>query len=479
MSQATDKNNQILKEVINNSWSGIGIVDFSSRFIFVNEAFKPILGYSKEELLEMSFHDIIMPKYQKEFLELLKTHRENQYINNMLVGCIRKDKQLVYLDLSLKQMSNQKFIVINVNDVTKNISDHEIFDRYVIQLHVDTKGIITQVSEAFCKLTLFEEDELVGQSYQFLIDEKNNRKNTQEEAFEEFSLNGQFTGIVAIKDKQSECLWVDVIIKAIKNKYGDTTGYSAVMFDITNQIKLQQNTEILEETIVDNLDKLQIMSQTMRTVAHEWRQPLNSISLNAQNLLISYELMGDTVSKEEAIPILQGMQDKIQELSDVISQFQYITEFHGNFVNVALETIIKRGMDLSIVDNSLVQVNLVPININTCVEPLIQTLSFVFNNAQEALQRAQIENPFIKVEVQELSNKCIVSISNNGGHIPSDIIENIFNPYFSTKTEKNGVGLSLYVAKMIIEFHLKGKIEAQNIDDDIVEFKIRLPKEEI
>jgi two-component system, NtrC family, sensor kinase len=479
MSLATDKNNQVLKEIINNSWSGIGIMNFDSSFIFTNEAFKPILGYTKEELQGVKFSDLILPKYQNEFSNLLESHKINEYINNMLVGCIRKDQQLVYLDISIKQMRNQKFIVININDVTKNISDHEIYDRYVIQLHTDTEGKINEVSEAFCKLSLFEESELLGNSYQFLIDEEQNNSGLFEKGVAEFKKNGQFTGVITIRNKQQERLYVDVIIKAIKNKYGDTTGYSAVMFDITNQIKLQKNTEVLEETIVDNLEKLKIMSQTMRTVAHEWRQPLNAISLDAQNLLVSYQLMGESVKGEEAIPILKGVQESIQELSNVISQFQYITEFQEDFVEVSLHEVVQKAFDFAIIDKKILQYEKADFNIVTCKDALSKSLVSILNNAQEAIDRVKPKDAFISVMLKEDITSYYIVISNNGGGIAQDVLPNIFNPYFSTKEQKNGVGLSLYIAKMILEFHLKGKISAKNIDDTIVEFTVKIPKKDV
>ena len=69
----------------------------------------------------------------------------------------------------------------------------------------------------------------------------------------------------------------------------------------------------------------------------------------------------------------------------------------------------------------------------------------------------------------------IIEISNNGGNIPEDLLEKIFTPYFSTKKTRNGVGLSLYIAKMIVELHLKGQILVENQPLNTVVFKVILP----
>ena len=479
MSQATDKNSEVLKEIIDNSWSGIGIIDATSKFFYVNEAFKPILGYTKEELLKLDFMSLMLPKYHDEFKELIKKNFQSEYTNNILVGCKRKDNQLVYLDISIKLMSNKKLIVINVNDVTQNIADHETFDKYVIQLHISKHGVIYEVSEAFCRLSLYKEEELLGQTYDKLVFPEINSVNLFNEAVEEFYERGKFTGVVASKNKLGDIFWVDMIVKPIKNKYGDTTGYSAVMFDITNEVKLEEDTHILQEEITENQEKLEIMAQTMRTVAHEWRQPLNSISLDAQNLLISYELMDELVSKEEAVPVLKTMQGNIENLSDVISKFQYVTEFHADLQSVNLNSIIEDAMGLSIADRTIIEYKKQELQIETYFSPLVKILASILDNAWEALTHVRNQNnsdKFIKIEIDEKDGMITINIVNNGGNIEPAIMADIFNPYFSTKEEKNGVGLSLYIAKMIVEFHMRGKLRAINEDNDRVKFSITLPK---
>ena len=479
MSEATDKNSEVLKEIIDNSWSGIGIIDATSKFFYVNEAFKPILGYTKEELLQLDFMGIMLPKYHDEFKELIKKNFQSEYTNNILVGCRRKDNQLVYLDISIKLMSNKKLIVINVNDVTQNIADHETFDKYVIQLHISKHGVIYEVSEAFCRLSLYKEEELLGQTYDKLVFPEINPANLFNEAVEEFYERGKFTGVIASKNKLGDIFWVDVIVKPIKNKYGDTTGYSAVMFDITNEVKLEEDTHILQEEITDNQEKLEIMAQTMRTVAHEWRQPLNSISLDAQNLLISYELMEELVSKEEAVPVLKTMQGNIENLSDVISKFQYVTEFHSDLQTVSVNNIVEDSKGLSIADSSIIEYKKQDMQIETYFTPLVKIIASILDNAWDAVSKTinqENSNKFIKIEIDEKNDMITIDILNNGGNIEPSILHDIFNPYFSTKEEKNGVGLSLYIAKMIIEFHMKGKLRAKNEDNDIVKFSITLPK---
>ncbi len=474
---AIDKNTQELKEIINNSWSGIGIIDQTSKFIYVNNAFTPILGFKEKELLQIKFESLLLPKFKAEFKELLRKNYENQYTNNIRVSCMRRDKAVVYLDVSIKLMLNKKYIVINVNDITQSISDHETFDRYVIQAHVDKDGVFTKVSEAFCRLCLFNENELIGKSYKLMSHPSLNEDDLEGTIWSELIIHGSYNGIIASKNKHGETIWVDAIIKPINNKYGDITGYSVVMFDMTGKIKLEQNKEMLEETIIDNEAKLKIMGDTMRTVAHEWRQPLNTISLEAQNLLFSYQFTDDGVPKEEAVPILEGMQNNIEGLSNIINKFQYITELQGEKKETLINDVCNRAINISSVSEDIINEEYsINQNFKTHENELATSIASILDNAKEAIDRFESDDEkFINIKTYIDGSNIKVEISNNGGNIPVDLLEEIFTPYFSTKETRNGVGLSLYISKMIIELHLKGKIEVENKDNNVVVFTVVLP----
>ncbi|MBD3840797.1 MAG: PAS domain S-box protein [Campylobacterales bacterium] len=473
---AIDRNTQELKEIINNSWNGIGIIDQTSKFIYVNSAFTPILGFKEEELLQIKFEALLLPKYKAEFKELLRKNYENQYTNNMRVACLRRDKAVVYLDISIKLMLNKKYIVINANDITQQISDHETFDRYVIQAHVDTNGIFTKVSEAFCRLTLYSDQELLGKSYTLFSHPSLNEEDIEGTIWSDLIIHNQWTGVIASKNKHGDHIWVDMIIKPIKNKYGDITGYSAVMFDITSEVNLEQNKAQLEETIIDNEAKLKIMGETMRTVAHEWRQPLNAISLEAQSLLFSYQFTDEGVPKEEAVPVLEGIQENIQGLSNIINKFQYITELQGEKRVSHVKDICNRALNISTVSRDMVEENYkTNSEFKTHENELATSIASVLDNAKEAIERSGVENGYIKIETFERESNVVIAITNNGGNIDEKVLEKIFEPYFSTKETRNGVGLSLYIAKMIVELHLKGKIDVINEANGVVCFQFILP----
>ena len=471
--------NQVLNEIINNSWSGIGIIDPTSKFIYVNHAFKPILGFEEEELLEMKFVDLLSQKDRIKFQELIIKNFDNEYTNSIRVECLRKDEKLVYLDISIKLISNKEHIVINANDITQNVSEHEIFDKYVIQAHIDTDGVITKVSEAFCRLSLFSSAELLGKKYSLLLHPSLNNDTLDQDICDAIQNSSQYNGAIAAVNKYGDIFWVDIIIKPIKNKYGDVTGYSAVMFDMTNEVSLQKNTEVLEETIGENEVKLKIMGDTLRTVAHQWRQPLNNISLEAQDLLFTYQFSDDDVKKDEAVPILESMRDNIEGLSNIIGKFQLITELKSDKLDSNMFEISKNAIFKSKAPKESITGNYNDeIIFQTYPRELETSIIAILDNAFESVSKLpQDEEKQISYNTYLSSNKknLYIEVTNNGGNIEHDILDKIFDAYFSTKEEKNGVGLSLYISKIIVELHLNGKIEVKNKENNVVTFTINLP----
>ena len=89
----------------------------------------------------------------------------------------------------------------------------------------------------------------------------------------------------------------------------------------------------------------------------------------------------------------------------------------------------------------------------------------IINNAKDALMEKDIIDKKITINLLVEEARLIINISDNAGGIAEDIINKIFDPYFSTKENKNGTGLGLYMTKLIIDDHLGGKIIVSNLDE--------------
>ena len=471
--QATKNQNAVLKEMINGSWNGIGIISLESKFIYINKAFSPVLGYSEAELLKLNLSDIILPKSKVPFMALLEENITNQYNNRITVGCLRKDNQIVYLDVVIKLMSNKKMFVLNASDVTQDVAEQHLINKFIVQYHIDKKGNLIKASEAFYRISGYSMSELVYTPYTDILHNSNDQKII-DDLFAHISYGKAWKGILRLKKKDSSIFYVDFISKPTKNKYGDVIGHTAVMMDITSEIELQKNEEILQEKVNDGEEKLAIISDTMRTVAHEWRQPLNTISLDAQSLLFDLDFDED-VSKENMEEKLGNISKNTQDLSSIIENFQSITELKGSKKKRNIKDILQESLKISELDEQefVIETYNDTTSFRTYPKELSLAISSILINAKEIT--ANKEDKKITITASQVDNNIICDLSNNGGNIPDDILDKIFTPYFSTKDEKNGVGLSLYNCKIIIELHLKGKIEVINLPNDEVTFRLTFP----
>ena len=469
--QKVKKQSLVLKEILNASWDGIAIISKESKFIYINKAIIPLFAYSEKEILTTNFTDLLDENGKLEFNQLLESIAENTYKNKRTFTCKRKDEKNIYVSVSLKLMSNKQMFVLNISDITESMSQDILVDTFLIQIDFNNEGFITHVSEAFLKLTSYSKDNIIGISYTDLLASMTvpfQKQNLEKAIIDKVNCEAK----LVIKSNDNTTFNAQATVRTIINKYGDVIGFSMILIN-TSSIKSTQEIQ-LKKMLIDEEEKLSIMSETMRTVAHEWRQPLNNISLTAQELLFEIDFE-DEVPKEDIKKHLDAISSSTQDLSAIIENFQEITELKGSKKKRNIKEIITEALKIADIYGPFVKINDEPTKaFRTYPKELASAVSSILINAKEIT--LDKEDKEISIHTFDDGENIVCELSNNGGHIPSDIIEKIFTPYFSTKEEKNGVGLSLYVCKIIIELHLKGTIMVNNEDDDIVKFTLKFPK---
>ncbi len=226
--------------------------------------------------------------------------------------------------------------------------------------------------------------------------------------------------------------------------------------------------------------KMASMGEMIGHIGHQWRQPLNALGLMFQKLNKAYhinklnsELMDR--STEKAMRIITQMSKTIDDfrdffsddktlhlcnLSEIVEQTHDIIESTLNNNNITFSTHYTDDISLLCLKNELSQV-----------------LLNIISNANDALKYKHTENPEISVTIERKKKNAIIIIDDNAGGIPDDIIERIFEPYFTTKEKDKGTGIGLYMSKTIIEEHMNGALEVSNTLSG-ASFKITLPIKE-
>jgi signal transduction histidine kinase len=234
----------------------------------------------------------------------------------------------------------------------------------------------------------------------------------------------------------------------------------------------------MQDAILIQQSKSAQMGEMINMIAHQWRQPLNAISSAVIKLNLQSEM--DILTKQEINETTKFIEDMTQKMSQTINDFMNFTKPNNKkeliSFNVVFEDIF------NIIGTQLRNHNItVSIDIQneatifTYKKELEHILINIITNARDALEELDDKNKYIDIKVVTKSYLCIIKISDNGGGIDDDIIDRVFNPYFTTKDSNKGTGLGLYMSKKLLQEHLAGDIFVQNKNNG-AEFTIILDK---
>ena len=222
------------------------------------------------------------------------------------------------------------------------------------------------------------------------------------------------------------------------------------------------------------------MGEMLEMIAHQWRQPITAIGMVANS--ISFDLVLDELDEDELKKQLDDINEQVDFLSNTIDDFRCFFKEDKIKENLSLNSLINRTVNFvkrQYTDNKIkiIQEQIdKDVYLEVLKNELMQTILNILNNAQEAFNEMTDDKIEKILSIRwNINNENIeIYIKDNAGGIKEDIIESIFEAYFSTKKDKNGSGLGLYISRIIITEHLKGNIYAQNIDDGTM-FTIVLP----
>ncbi len=249
-----------------------------------------------------------------------------------------------------------------------------------------------------------------------------------------------------------------------------------ISMDITKEKHQEEELHKKDEIMIAQ-SRHAAMGEMISMIAHQWRQPISVIAMDANNVLADIEL--DMLDTTELLETSKDIVYQTQELSKTIDDFKEFFKPNKTADEVKLKAIFDDA--LAIIGKSLENndVNLLlnidaSLSIRTYSRELMQVLINIIKNAKEALVEKNISNRQIQITSSCMQESVLITICDNAGGVSTAIMDEIFNPYFTTKDEKNGTGLGLYMSKTIIEKHLGGSIKVFNKNDGAC-FEIGLP----
>jgi len=384
-------------------------------------------------------------------------------------------------------------IAIYYRNRTKELEESlEIFE-YFFNNSIETMGlfqdnICINLNEAGIKLFGFKNlEDAVGKTpFDFIAPQsidivKNNIMNESIFSYE----------VTAIK--QDGTLFPVLIKGQYKDIYGKATRVTSLL-DLTelkkNEIELKELNNSLEYRVkqevaknIEQLERLQqqskivAMGEMIENIAHQWRQPLASVSNSV--ILVDKKLKNNLSVQKD----LDSIETTVQDMSKIIDNFQNFYKEDKSRVQYSTQDVINKTISII---NCAFKNKHIKIDNNddddfilyNYPNKLQQVLLVILNNARESIQQHKIENGIVKIKttLDKTTGKLCIEICNNGGNIKDDIIDKIFEPYFTTKHKSQGIGLGLYMAKMIMNQCMDGELIVENINNGVC-FKIILDAE--
>ena len=377
----------------------------------------------------------------------------------------------------------------------------------------DINGIITFVNDEFCKISGYSRKELIGSPHN-IVRHPDVKKSVFKKLWDTILAKKVYKGIVKNLSKDGRAFYLNATIIPILDDNGEIEEFVAIRHDVTNVILLneyltelrvelnelnqslenkvkEQTKELIalnanlekrvEEEIAKNeqssrimfrQSRLASMGEMMANIAHQWRQPLSELSIDL------FKMKQNLGNESEFLVTYEHAKQVIKNMSNTIDDFRNFFNANKPIENFLVSSCVDDAMTMlkGTLDRNDIKID-VKSQKNVFVyghqSELTQVFMNILVNAKDALKNSEIKNKKIQISIKSNDKFAIIDIKDNAEAIKDDIMERIFEPYFTTKHKSSGTGLGLYVSKMIVE-HMKGEIIAENLKN-WVNFKIILP----
>jgi signal transduction histidine kinase len=219
-----------------------------------------------------------------------------------------------------------------------------------------------------------------------------------------------------------------------------------------------------KERVIIQQSKMASMGEMLSNIAHQWRQPLSMISTLSTGITMQKEY--GILTDERLLEAMDKINQSTQFLSGTIDDFTnfFQADKHKKYFKSA--PMVEKALKLLHISFKnqpfIIEKEILEENIDGYESELVQVILNLLNNACEILIEREVIVKIIKIKVYKLDNTVVISVHDNGGGIPADIKDKVFEPYFTTKHKAQGTGIGLYTSYELIHLHMDGNIMVEN-----------------
>ncbi|MFZ3044655.1 MAG: PAS domain S-box protein, partial [Desulfatirhabdiaceae bacterium] len=286
---------------------------------------------------------------------------------------------------------------------------------------------------------------------------------------------------------------VELLVQSVSDSEGNPQYYYAFLTDLTERKRAEESLQKLNQELENRVsqrtaelrekDQMLLMQsrqaamgEMIGNIAHQWRQPLNTLGFAIQQISLFYDL-GD-LNREYLDHSVGTSMELIKHMSKTIDDFRNYFKPDKEKAEFKVNDAIRNTV--SLIEDSFKNQH-IGIEVVARDDPSIlgyrnefaQALLNILNNARDALMERKTGNPRVMITISREDDRAVITISDNAGGIPDKIMGKIFDPYFTTKGPHAGTGVGLFMSKAIIEKNMGGRLAARNAGDG-AEFRIEV-----
>jgi PAS domain S-box-containing protein len=466
-----------------------------------NKASEDIFGYSSDEAIGKSIVDTIIPKHVIEQVKpILQKLKNGQMDIKGVFDNIDKDGNQLKIEWFNTPFFDEDGNIVEImsigNDITqKSINEEKlrvhqkelesIFESISDGIAItDLESNFLMCNDAFAKMVGYSKDEILKNNCLALSDPNDHDMIKSK-------LDTLLTfGSVEPFDKKCMTKYGEWIVttvslallpdqKRLVVGYRDSTervNYQNKLKNLNIELEKKVNEQIedirRQEQMLQHQSKLATMGEMIGAIAHQWRQPLNALSIRIQKL--KYNLAKDEINEEFIKKFIAENKSTIDFMSKTIDNFRNFFRIDKQMMEFdLLETVeeVTSMLSAQLKNNEItLTVDGDSFAVDGYKTEFQQVVLNIIDNAKDNLIKKEIKEPKIDITLKDHT----LIIADNGGGIDESIITRVFEPYFTTKAQGEGTGIGLYMAKTIIEKNMNGTIYAKNSKDGamfIIEFR--------
>jgi PAS domain S-box-containing protein len=462
------KNAKIYEDLFEANKSKILLIDpKNGEILNANKSAVDFYGYTKDKLLSLNISAINTLTINEIKIEIDYAKREKREYYNFVHKLANGEKKHVEVLTSPSIFNGIEVLFSIINDSTyryemnnkllkTELEFKSLFEFSNIGLSIrDTSGNITQINEKLINMLGYSKNELLNKPNTLLSPEGKNLdensmflKLTKKEIYN-YSIEKTYLR------KDGTTFESLLSVASFINLDGEITHILSSVIDIS-EMKRKDN-------LLFQQSKMAAMGEMIGNIAHQWKQPLSTISVVSSGIKMQLEY--GQLKEDMIISSMDDIQNSVGYLSHTIDDFRNFFKPNKAKSYFHIDDLINKTIKLISAKLKVEEITVVfevsSLKIKTLENELIQVIMNILKNSIDAFNDKQISK-LIFIKTLQIKDNLLIVINDNAGGIPQNILDRIFEPYFTTKHKSQGTGIGLYMTEEMVVKHMNGSIVASN-----------------